>query len=136
MSRAVSAISRWRVGERTGGSRGGGVPRGVMMAFLWHGGGIPERFAWLIGRGGVRLKGRETVDQGHQLGRMQQGEASMAAGWWVLRDSIGRPGRQCQDTAIRVLHKIFEQLSHSPDVAERERMATQGVHRIPDRDRS
>jgi hypothetical protein len=62
MSRAVSAIRRWRVGERTGGSRGGGVPRGVMMAFLWHRGGVPERFAWLIGRGGVRLKGRETVD--------------------------------------------------------------------------
>jgi hypothetical protein len=80
MSRAVSATRRWRVDERTGGSRGGGVPRGVMMAFLWHRGGVPECFAWLIGTGGVRLKRPKTVNQTHQVGRMQQGNAPMAAG--------------------------------------------------------
>jgi hypothetical protein len=136
MSRAVSATRRWRGGERTGGSRGGGVPRSVMMAFLWHRGRIPERFAWLIGSGGVRLKGRETVDQAHQLGRMQQGNAPTTPRWWVLRDGICRPGRQGQNTAIRVLHKVFKQIAHPADVAEWERVATQGVDRILDRNRS
>jgi hypothetical protein len=124
------------VGERTSGSRGGGVPRGVMLAFLWHGGGVPEHFAWLIGRGGVRLKGRETVGQAHQLGRMQQGNTPTTTGWWALGDGIRRPGRECQDTAVRVLHDIFEQLAHSADVAEWECVATQGVDRILDRNRS
>jgi hypothetical protein len=65
MSRAVSAIRRWRGSERPGGSRGGGVPRGVMMAFLWHQGSVPERYAVFIGRGGARLKGCEIVDQAY-----------------------------------------------------------------------
>jgi hypothetical protein len=81
MSRAVSAIRRWRGGEWTGGSRGGRVPRGVMMAFLWHRVSVPERFAWLIGRGGTRLKRYEAVDQAHQLGRMQQGNTPTTTGW-------------------------------------------------------
>ena len=136
MSRAVREIRRWRVGERTGGSRGGGVPRGVMMGFLWHRGGFPERYALFIGRGRARLKRQKAVDQAHQLGRMQQGNAPMAAWWWNLRDSIRRPGRECQDTAIRVLHDVFEQIAHPAYVAEWERVATQGVDRIPDRNRS
>jgi hypothetical protein len=136
MSRAVSAIRRWRVGERTGGSRGGGVPRGVMRAFLWHGGGVPERFAWLIGRRGVRLKRPKTVDQAYQLGWMQQGHIPATTGGGAARDAIGRPGREGQDTAIRVLHDIFEQLAHPADVAEWERVATQGMDRILDRNRS
>ena len=65
MSRTVSEIRRWRVGEWAGGSGGGGVPRGVMMGFLWHRGGVPERFAWLIGRGGARLKACEIVHQAY-----------------------------------------------------------------------
>jgi hypothetical protein len=136
MSRAVSAIRRWRVGERTGGSRGGGVPRGVMMVFLWHRGGVPERFAWLIGRGGVWLKRHETVDEAHQLSRMQQGNAPPTTRWWDLRDSICRPGRQCQNTSIRVLHDVFEQIAYPTYVAEWERVATQGVDRILDCNRS
>jgi hypothetical protein len=56
MSRAVSWIRRWRVVERAGGSRGGGVPRGVMIGFLWHRGGFPERYALFIGRGRTSLK--------------------------------------------------------------------------------
>jgi hypothetical protein len=35
-----------------------------------------------------------------------------------------------------VLHNVFEELSHPADVAEWERVATQGVDRIADRDRS
>ena len=136
MSRAVREIRRWRVGERTGGSRGGGVPRGVMIGFLWHRGGVPERFAWLIGSGGARLKRRETVDQAHQLGRMQQRNAPTTPRRGALRDSIRRPGRECQDTAIRMLHDVFEQIAHPADVAEEECVATQGVDRILDRNRS
>jgi hypothetical protein len=124
MSRAVSAIRRWRVGERTSGSRGGGVPHGVMMAFLWHRGGCPERYALFIGRGGARLKCRETVDQAHQLGWMQQGNALTTAGWGAARDGICSPGRECQNTPIRMLHKVFKQLSHPADIAERQRVAT------------
>ena len=60
----------------------------------------------------------------------------MAAGWGDLREGICRPGRQCQDTTIRVLHDVFEQIAHPADVAEEERVATQGVDRIPDRNRS
>jgi hypothetical protein len=107
-----------------------------MMGFLWHRGGVPERFAWLIGTGGTRLKRHETVDQVHQLGRMQQGNTPTTTGWWDLRDSICRPGRECQDTAVRVLHKVFEQLSHPAYIAERQRVAIQRVNRIPDRNRS
>ena len=136
MSRAVSEIRRWRVAEWAGGSGGGGVPRGVIMGFLWHRGGIPKRFAWLIGRGGARLKRQETVDQAHQLDRMQQGNAPTTVRWWALREGICRPGRECQHTAIRVLHNVFEQIAHPADVAEEERMATQGVDRILDRNRS
>jgi len=132
MSRAVSAIRRWRVGERTGGSRGDGVPRDVMMAFLWHRGSVPERYALFIGSGRARLKRRQAVDQAHQLGRMQQGNVPMGVWWWELRNSIRRPGRECQDTAIRVLRDVFEQIAHAADVAERERVATQGVDRVPD----
>jgi hypothetical protein len=136
MSRTVSEIRRWRVAEWAGGSGGGGVPRGVIMGFLWHRGGIPKRFAWLSGRGGARLKRHETVDQAHQLGRMQQGNASTTARRWALREDICRPGRKCQNTAIRVLHDVFEQIAHPADVAQEERMATQGVDRILDRNRS
>jgi hypothetical protein len=60
----------------------------------------------------------------------------MAAGWGDLREGIGRPGRECQDTTIRVLHDVFEQIAHPADVAQEERMATQGVDRILDRNRS
>jgi hypothetical protein len=35
-----------------------------------------------------------------------------------------------------MLHDVFEQLAYPADVAEWERVATQGVDRIPDRDRS
>jgi len=35
-----------------------------------------------------------------------------------------------------MLHDVFKQLSHSVYIAERQRVATQGVDRIPDRDRS
>ena len=136
MSRAVSAIRRWRGSERPGGSRGGGVPRGVMMAFLWHRDSCPERFAWLIGRGGTRLKRHETVDQAHQLGRMQQGNAPTTVRWWALREGICRPGRECQHPAIRVLHDVFEQIAHPTYIAEWERVATQGVDRILDCNRS
>jgi hypothetical protein len=136
MSRAVREIRRWRVGERTGGSRGGGVPRSVMMGFLWRRGDVPERFAWLIGRGGAQLKRHETVDQVHQLGRMQQGNAPTTTRWWALRDGIRRPGRECQNTSIRVLHDVFEQIAHPTYVAEWERVATQGVDRILDCNRS
>ena len=136
MSRTVSEIRRWRVVEWAGGSGGGGVPRGVIMGFLWHRGGIPKRFAWLIGRGGARLKRQEPVDQAHQLGRMQQGNASTTARWWALREGICRPGRECQDTAVRVFHKVFEQFSHPAYITERERVATQRVNGIPDCDRS
>jgi len=136
MSRAVREIRRWRVGERTGGSRGGGVPRGVMMGFLWHRGDIPKRFAWLIGRGGARLKRQETVDQAHQLDRMQQGNAPTTVRWWALREGICRPGRECQHTAIRVLHEVFEQIAHPAYIAERQRVATQRVDRIADCNRS
>ena len=129
-------IRRWRVGERPGGSRGGGVPRGVMMGFLWHRGGFPEHYALFIGRGEARLKRQETVDQTHQLGRMQQGNAPTTTRWWALRDGIRRPGRECQDTAIRVLHDVFEQIARPAYVAEEERVATQGVDRILDRNRS
>ena len=95
MSRAVSAIRCWRVGERTGGSRGDGVPRGVMMAFLWHRGSVPERYALFIGSRRVWLKRCQAVDQAHQLGRMHQGNVPMAVWWWELRNSIRRPGREC-----------------------------------------
>ncbi len=81
MSRAVRWIRRWRVVERAGGSRGCGVPRGVMMGFLWHRGSFPERYALFIGRGAASLKRHETVHQAHQLGRMQQGNAPTTAGW-------------------------------------------------------
>jgi hypothetical protein len=60
----------------------------------------------------------------------------MAAGWGDLREGICRPGRQCQDTTIRVLHNVFEQLAHPADVAEGERVAIQGMDRILDRNRS
>ncbi len=71
MSRTVSEIRRWRAVEWTGGSGGGGVPRGVMMGFLWYRGSVPKRFVWLIGRGDAWLKRHKTVDQAHQLGWMQ-----------------------------------------------------------------
>lgn len=80
MSRAVSETRRWRVGERTGGRRGGGVPRGVMLDCLWPRGGCPERYALWLGRGGARLARPETVDQAHQLCRVQQGKAPTAMG--------------------------------------------------------
>ena len=76
------------------------------------------------------------MDQTHQLGRMQQGNAPTTAGWWDPGDGIRRPGRQRQDTAVGVLHDVFEQLSHPAYVAERERVATQRVNGIPDCDRS
>jgi hypothetical protein len=136
MSRAVSWIRRWRVVERAGGSRGGGVPRGVMIGFLWHRGGCPERYALFIGRGRTSLKRHETVGQAQQLGRMQQGNAPTTAWWWDPGDGIRRPGRECQDTPVRVLHDVFKEISHPAYVAEWERVATQGVDRIPDRDRS
>jgi hypothetical protein len=136
MSRAVRWIRRWRVVERACGSRACGVPRSVMRCFLWHRGGVPERYAWLIGSGGVKLKHGETVDQAHQLGWMQQGNASTTAGGRDPGDSIRRPGREYQDTPVWVLHNVFEELSHPADVAEWERVATQGVDRIADRDRS
>jgi hypothetical protein len=60
----------------------------------------------------------------------------MAAWWWALREGIRRPGRECQHTAIRVLHDVFAQIAHLADVAEEERVATQGMDRIPDRNRS
>jgi hypothetical protein len=112
------------------------VPRGVIRCFLWHRGGVPERFAWLIGRGGAKLKRGETVDQAHQLGWMQQGNTPTTAGWGGPGNSIRRPGREGQDTPVRVLHNVFEELSHAADVAEWERLAAQGVDRIADRDRS
>jgi len=107
-----------------------------MMGFLWHRGGVPERYALFIGRGEASLKRQETVDQPHQLGRMQQGNAPTTAGWWDPGDGIRRPGRKRQDTAVGVLHDVFEQLSQPAYVAERERVATQWVNGIPDRDRS
>jgi hypothetical protein len=67
---------------------------------------------------------------------MQQGNTPTTTGWWALRDGIRRPGRECQDTAIRVLHDILEQLAHAADVAEWKCVATQGVDRILDRNRS
>ena len=106
------------------------------MGCLGPRGGFPERSALLSGRGGASLKRHETVDQAHHLGRMQQGNAPMAAWWWDLGDGIRRPGRECQDTPVRVLHDVFEQISHPAYVAEWERVATQGVDRIPDRNRS
>ena len=107
-----------------------------MMGFLWHRGGFPEHYALFIGRGEARLKRQETVDQTHQLGRMQQGNAPTTAGWWDPGDGIRRPGRKRQDTAVGVLHDVFEQLSHPAYVAVRKRVATQRVNGIPDRDRS
>jgi len=71
MSRAVREIRRWRVVERTGGSRGGEVPRGVITGFLWYRGGFPERYVLSIGRGSANLKRRKTMEQEDQLGRMQ-----------------------------------------------------------------
>ena len=136
MSRTVSEIRRWRVAEWAGGSGGGGVPRGVIMGFLWHRGDIPKRFAWLSGRGGAQLKRHETVDQVHQLGRMQQGNAPTTAWWWDPGDGIRRPRRECQDTPVRVLHDIFESLAHPAYVAERQRVTIQRVDRIPNRNRS
>jgi hypothetical protein len=108
MSRAVRWSRRWRVVERACGRRDCGVPRGVMRGFLWHRGGVPERYAWRIGSGGAKLKRGETVDQAHQRGWMQQGNAPTTAGWRDPGDSICRPGRKCQDTPIRVLHKVCE----------------------------
>ena len=70
MSRAVSAVRRWRVRERTGGSRDGGRPRGVITDVLWHRGGFPEHYALFIGSGRARLKRHQAMDQAHQLGRM------------------------------------------------------------------
>jgi hypothetical protein len=134
MSRAVRWIRRWRVVEWTGSSRGCGVPRGVITGFLWHRGGFPERYALSIGRGRGNLKRRKMVEQAYQLGRMQQGNALTTAGWWEPGDGICCPGRERQDTPVRVFHDVFEQRSHPADVAERERVATQGVDRIPDRD--
>jgi hypothetical protein len=107
-----------------------------MMAFLWHRGGVPERYALFIGSRRARLKRRQAVDQAYQLGRMQQGNVPMAGWWGELRNSIRRPGRECQDPAIRVLHDVFEQIAHTADVAERECVATQGVDRVPDRNHS
>jgi hypothetical protein len=124
MSRAVRWIRRWRVVERACGSRGCGVPCGVMTGFLWHRGGFPERYAWSIGRGRANLKHRKTVEQEHQLGRMQQGNTPTTAGWWNPGDGIRRPGRERQDTPIRVLHDVFEQISHPAYIAERKRVAT------------
>src|SRR4030095_14700789 len=100
MSRAVREIRRWRVSERAGGSRGCGVPRGVMMGFLWHRGGFPERYALFIGRGAASLKRHGKGAHTHQLGRMQQGNAPTTAGWWDPGDGIRRPGRKRQDTAV------------------------------------
>jgi hypothetical protein len=60
----------------------------------------------------------------------------MAVWWWELRNSIRRPSRECQDTAIRVLHDVFEQIAHAADIAERECVTTQGVDRVPDRNHS
>jgi len=136
MSRAVRWIRRWRVVERTGGSRGGGVPRGVITGFLWYRGGFPERSAWFIGRGRANLKRRKTLEQEDQLGRMQQGNTPTTAGWGEPGDGIRCPGRERQDTPVRMLHDVFKQLSHPAYIAERQRVATQGVDRIPDRDRS
>jgi hypothetical protein len=136
MSRAVRWIKRWRVVERADGSCGRGVPRGVIMGFLWHRGGVPKRFVWLIGRGDAWLKRQETMHQTHQLGWMQQGNAPTTAGWQDPGDGVGRPGRQRQDTAVWMVHDVFEQLSQPADVAERERVAAQRVNGIPDRDRS
>ena len=136
MSRAVRWIRRWRVVERACGSRGCGVPRGVMTCFLWHRGGFPERYALSIGRGRANLKHRKTVEQEHQLGRMKQGNTPTTAGWWSPGDGIRRPGRERQDTPVRGLHDVFEQISHPAYIAERKRVATQGVDGIPDRDHS
>jgi hypothetical protein len=118
MRRAVRESRRWRRGERAGGSGGGGGPRGVMRGCLWHRGSVPERYAVFSGRGRASLKRHKAGDQAHQLGRMQQGNASMAAWGWDLRDGIRRPGRECQDTASRVLHNVCEQSAHPADVAE------------------
>ena len=71
MSRAVRWIRRWRVVERTGGSRGGEVPRGVITGFLWYRGGFPERYVLSIGRGSANLKCCQTMEQEDQLRRMQ-----------------------------------------------------------------
>ena len=124
MSRAVRWIRRWRVVERAYGSRGCGVPRGVMTCFLWHRGGFPERYALSIGRGRGNLKRRKMVEQAYQLGRMQQGNALTTAGWWEPGDGICCPGRERQDTPVRVFHDVFKQLSHPAYVAERKRVAT------------
>src|SRR5437016_613664 len=67
---------------------------------------------------------------------MQQGNTPTTAGWWNPGDGIRRPGRERQDTSVRVLHDVFEQISHPAYIAERKRVATQGVNGIPDRDRS
>ena len=76
------------------------------------------------------------MEQERQLGRMQQGNTPTTAGWWNPGDGIRRPGRERQDTSVRVLHDVFEQISHPAYIAERKRVATQGVNGIPDRDRS
>ena len=136
MSRAVRWIRRWRGVERTGGSRGAGVPRGVIMGVLWYRGGFPEHYALSIGSGRANLERRKTMEQADQLGRMQQRNAPTTAGWWEPRDGIRCPGRERQDTPVRVLHDVFKQLSHPAYIADRQRVATQGVDRIPNRDRS
>ena len=136
MSRAVRWSRRWRVVERACGSRGCGVPRGVMTCVLWHRGGFPERYAWSIGRGHANLQHRKTVEQAHQLGRMKQGNPPTTAGWWHRGDGIRRPGRERQDTPVRMLHDVCEQFSHPAYIAERKRVATPGVDGIPDRERS
>ena len=76
------------------------------------------------------------MEQEDELRRMQQGNAPATAGWWEPRDGIRCPGREGQDTPVRMLHDVFKQLAYPAYVAEWERVATQGVDRIPDRDRS
>jgi hypothetical protein len=71
MSRAVREIRRWRVVERAGGSRGGGVPRGIITGFLWHRGDFPEHYALSIGSGRANLQCCQTMEQEDQLRRMQ-----------------------------------------------------------------
>ena len=95
---------------------------------------FPTRYALLIGTSVGSLKGQEPMDQGHKLERMQHRSAPATAGWWSPGDGIGGPGRQGQDTTVGMLYDIFAELAHPADVADRQRVATQGMYGILDRD--
>ena len=60
MSRAVRWIKRWRAVEWACG-----VPRGVIMGFLWHRESVAKRYVLCIGSGVAKLKRGKTVDHAH-----------------------------------------------------------------------